>query len=319
MVAVVSCKRAAHRKKKSIPNNEGKTYHKWKPSTTLMLLRECRDKEVWACPFGNKVRMWQDICTILKSIPNWEEDFQNLRSDKCREEYERNEKLYRADSAGCPWRSGSSEEYTEWHTLMEDMTSLADGVDVHTELFDVFDGQEMSTPQDSQTLDKDLKAAGELLRDHNLTKFTNNINCNFKDDGVSPTHRTPKKPKLSPQDMLALAITSKLEADAESARAEAAATAARVVHEQQAAEAAAHKTVREYSIAMFRNIEEIVQLIGVTCPETQQQYCTALTTNGFETPDLLMGLDLTCLKEMGFKQGHAIKMWKIVQQFVEFV
>ena len=152
-----------------------------------------------------------------------------------------------------------------------------------TELFDVFDGQEMSTPQDSQTLDKDLKAAGELLRDHNLTKFTNNINCNFKDDGVSPTHRTPRKPKLSPQDMLALAITSKLEADAESARAEAAATAARVVHEQQAAEAAAHKTVREYSIAMFRNIEEIVQLIGVTCPETQQQYCTALTTNGFET------------------------------------
>ena len=98
-----------------------------------------------------------------------------------------------------------------------------------------------------------------------------------------PTHRTPKKPKPSAHDMLALAITAKLKADAESARAEATATAARVVHEQQAAEVAARTTVRQYSIAMFQNIEEIVQLIGVTCPKTHQQYCTALTTNGFET------------------------------------
>ena len=118
------------KKTKHVPLNSGKSYLKWRPFTTILLLRECRDKEVWAVAYGKKLQLWQDIALVLKSMPNMAEELSSLGGDKCKEEFERNVKVYRADSNGAPWRSGSDEEFTEWHQLMEDIIQVMDGENV---------------------------------------------------------------------------------------------------------------------------------------------------------------------------------------------
>ena len=44
------------KKTKHVPLNSGKSYLKWQPFTTILLLCECRDKEVWAVDYGKKCK-----------------------------------------------------------------------------------------------------------------------------------------------------------------------------------------------------------------------------------------------------------------------
>ena len=91
-----------------VPLNSEKHYLKWRPFITILLLRECRDNEVWAVAYGKKLQLWQDIALVLKSMPNMAEELLPLGGDKCKEEFERNLKVYRADCKEAPWRSGSN-------------------------------------------------------------------------------------------------------------------------------------------------------------------------------------------------------------------
>ena len=74
-----------------------------------------------------------------------------------------------------------------------------------------------------------------------------------------------------------------------------------------------------YSIDHFHSIVEVLSLIGVQSGELLAQYCKSLVDHGFETPDLLMGLGLDMINRLGFRTGHAIKFFKVLQQFQEYV
>ena len=62
-----------------------------------MLLIECRDKEVWTIPYKNKQKVWQEVCDVLKTYPNFESTFAKLNWRKCAQEFERNVQSYSAD------------------------------------------------------------------------------------------------------------------------------------------------------------------------------------------------------------------------------
>ena len=57
---------------KKVPNNAEKKYFKWEMETRNLLLLEAREKEVWDIQYQQNEKVWKDICTILKSYPNYE-------------------------------------------------------------------------------------------------------------------------------------------------------------------------------------------------------------------------------------------------------
>ena len=102
-----------------------------------------------------------DVCCILRTYPNYEKSFETLTWRKCKDEYNMNVQLYRADRKGVPFQSGTDKEHTEWEDLME-------------ELFEKLGDKDMeapSTAEPSKQMEKDLNVAGELVRDDQLSKF----------------------------------------------------------------------------------------------------------------------------------------------------
>ena len=114
----------AARTSKKVPNNAGKKYFKWEMETRALLLIEAREKEVWDVPYSQNEKVWTDICTILKSYPNYEVTFQNLNWRRCEEEYCRSVAAYAADRRGVPFRSGKAEQHEQWHNIMEEIFEL---------------------------------------------------------------------------------------------------------------------------------------------------------------------------------------------------
>ena len=108
---------------RSTPDNREKKYFKWTMETRLLLLRECRDKEVWSITHGQTVRVWADIATILRNIPTYEETFVRLTWRKCQEEFDRNLAVYTTEKEGVPFRSGSDEQHCEWHDIMDEIST----------------------------------------------------------------------------------------------------------------------------------------------------------------------------------------------------
>ena len=99
-------------------------------------------------PSTTKIRQTGDICTILKAVPSFEETLENLEWRKCQNEYDRNVKqAYR-------FRYGDGEQHTHWQDIInrkEDGQVADDG-----------------SAQKKKVLEEDLKAAGELFRDHEV-------------------------------------------------------------------------------------------------------------------------------------------------------
>ena len=120
-----------------------------------MLLQCCLDKEVWTHVHGSKMKIFQDVCTVLQTIPNHEESFSKLNWRKCQTEFDTNLALYKADQSTFPFNSGTAEDHTRWHDVMEEIACLETQ---HSEEF------AMPREQSNTDLQKDLKAAGELVR-----------------------------------------------------------------------------------------------------------------------------------------------------------
>ena len=120
--------------------------------TQELLLQECRDKEVWAIPYGNSQQGLTDITTI----PSYKTVVEGLDWCKCKQEYELNYSLYGKDTKTFSWKSGSDEQHTACHDFMDEITTLnADQISVNA-------------PETSEQVENDLKCAGEAIRNGQL-------------------------------------------------------------------------------------------------------------------------------------------------------
>ena len=298
---------------RSTPDNREKKYFKWTMETRLLLLRECRDKEVWSITHGQTVRVWADIATILRNIPTYEETFVRLTWRKCQEEFDRNLAVYTTEKEGVPFRSGSDEQHSEWHDIMDEISTLtAEAKENDVEL--VFQDE----TQEKKTTEQDLKVVGEIFRNGQLEQYRGRKKTSTPKRATSTSKRKgedtiicsdssdediPPK-KLTPTDQLALAVAEKLKAD----------TARETAALQ--APAAQEPTVPtfKYLLSQFRSIEDILDVAGITNPAQVEEYKAALVDFGFETPDLMMGLRFNrdLFNAMKFRVGHAIKLASIL-------
>ena len=75
---------------------------------------------------------------------------------------------YKADRAAVPFKSGTSEEHTKWQQIMEEIFELTGDENLN----------EVAVQQDQQELrrtEKDMQAAGELLRGGQLDNFVKKV------------------------------------------------------------------------------------------------------------------------------------------------
>ena len=225
-------------------------------------------------------------------------------------------KVYRADSNGAPWRSGSDEEFTEWHQLMEYIIQVMDSENVGNvqEIDDTSRQFDFVSPcaSDKQATERDLRVDAELVRSKNLHKFSKSSRSK-----MAPPSETEQSfpPILTPTDRLAIALSEKLEADTKAQLA----SSTKDLEQEMLQPSVAQTPRKIYSIDHFHSIVEVLSLIGVQSGELLAQYCKSLVDHGFETPDLLMGLDLDMINRLGFRTGHAIKFSKVLHQFEEYV
>ena len=140
--------------KKKQPYNKGKKYFYWSIATTTLLLKECLDKEVWSITYGNTEKVWMEVCTVLRTYPNQAETFSALTWRKCKDEYDRNEKLYKADKQSVPFQSGTDKEHQEWEDVMEEIFQQSADRDV--ELQESLKSRDVDC-NDSKALQKDLQ------------------------------------------------------------------------------------------------------------------------------------------------------------------
>ena len=286
------------------PDNRGKKYFKWDMVLTNLLLKECLDKEVWTITFGKTEQVWMDVCCILRTYPNYEKRFETLTWRKCEDEYNRNVKLYQADRKAVPFQSGTDAEHTEWEDLME-------------ELFQKFGDKDMEAPSTAETskqVEKDLKVAGELFRDDQLSKFSKKRAKTSKmpaKKNKASAHRegdlsdsSVEEVVISPTDRLALALAQKFEAEAANQT---------PAQQTQNVRLATGPTVSDFS-----NIREIIIAAGIQRKEDVDKYVKDLESFGFETPFLCLGLrgNLTfMIDNMKMKPGHAITLMNFMDKF----
>ena len=197
-------------------------------------------------------------------MPNMAEELSPLGGDKCKEEFERNLKVYRADSNGAPWRSGSDEELTEWHQLMEDIIQLMDSennvgnVQQHDDTSRQFDFVSPCA-SDKQAKKRDLRVAGELARSKNLHKFSKSSRSN-----MAPQSETQQSspPVLTPTDRLAIALSDKLEADTKAQLASSTKAFEQEMLQPLHVQPSVAQTPRKiYSIHHFHRILEVLSVI----------------------------------------------------------
>ena len=300
---------------KKAPDNTGKQYFKWNCETRIMLLQCCLDKEVWTHVHGSKMKIFQDVCTVLQTIPNHEESFSKLNWRKCQTEFDTNLALYKADQSTFPFNSGTAEDHTRWHDVMEEIACLETQ---HSEKFSI------SREQSNTDLQKDPKTAGELVTFSDYTTFLNNRSrANNKRPKLSRQQDVQvvysdvdvdsyKPPILTPTDRLATALALKLESDLKKEK-ETSIQSAPVPPPH------AQSNQAQYYVSSFQTIQEMLQLVGTTDHTVLETYASKLIEFGFDTPQLMLGIngEYDLLIRMGFKVGHALRLLKVIAQFVD--
>ena len=71
-----------------------------------------------------------DVCTVLRTYPNYDKFFERLTWRNCEEEYNQNVKLYATDKMAVPFQSGTDKEHQEWEDLMEEIMQHIEDKDV---------------------------------------------------------------------------------------------------------------------------------------------------------------------------------------------
>jgi hypothetical protein len=170
-----------HINKKKVPVNSGMKYFKWTCQTRMFLLHQCLDKEVWKCSYGQKAKKFEDVCTVLKKIANFEDVFASITWRKCQEEFESNISQYQLDKSAVPFNSGTAEDHTRWQDVMEEISTLV------AEYYEENGGGKAQT---QQSLQQDLKVAGELVRNAECSNF------------VTSKTKSAKRGKVSNKDVM---------------------------------------------------------------------------------------------------------------------
>ena len=300
--------------KKKQRYNKGKKYFYWSIATTTLLLKECLDKEVWSITYGNTEKVWMEVCTVLRTYPNQAETFSALTWRKCKDEYDRNVKLYKADKQSVPFQSGTDKEHQEWEDVMEEIFQQSADRDV--QLQDSLKSRDVDC-YDSKALQKDLQYTGEMVRDDELVKFTKKKqhtqpNSKNKQAKAVKLHQNDsdssvKELQMSATDKLALALVNRLEADTK--------TDTDVFKTQ----ADVPRSLQEkQNIHDFKDNRDLIEAAGIGNPTDVDRYLASLQEHGFETPLLLLGLQGSfdfMIGAMQFKHGHAIRLMAFLERF----
>ena len=306
--------------KKPTPNNEGKSYHKWTMQQRDLLLKECLFQQVWTAPHKQKQQTWSNICIILNNLPNIGDEFATVDWRKCQDEFTKNVELFLTSKDAHHFKSGTAEEHTVWQDLMEEITQLMYPDDHALELASV------------SLQEEDVKKAGELVRDEELSKFT-------KTHPKRKSYRTPKSTgkkykvstldsgssnddqELVPMDRLCLALASRLEKENTS-------QATNNIPDKQehpplpiapSPQGVVMDPVTYY-ISRFQTVEDVLLLSGIPDGPILQGYMANLTENGFDSPPMLLGIagkPDTLLNRLGFRLGHAIRLANLLTQFID--
>ena len=253
-----------------------------------MLLKVCLDKEVWGLGHGETMKTWRDVVTILQAIPNYEQKFAGLTWRRAKDEWEDMWAQYLKNREEVPYQSGSAEQYEEWKDVMECIYQLTGDEDVVE--------QGVNSKADLKQRDKDMAAAGEMIRSKNLNQFKKRAHQNLPDraeDGKRPAH--------SPMDQLCIGMSAFLES-------------------QTPTEVKVQQPSKKYKLSSFGDeVKNVLELVGMKDQELLNEYARNLIFNGFETPDLLMACTFDDFVGMKFKNGHALKMVKVLSQIEDDV
>ena len=117
---------------------------------------------------------------------------------------------------------------------------------------------------------------------------------------------------MTPTDRLATALALKLESDLEKEKQTSVQSAPILPPHAQSNQA-------QYYVSSFQTIQEMLQLVGTTDHTVLETYASKLIEFGFDTPQLMLGIngEYGLLIRMGFKVGHALRLLKVIAQFVD--
>ena len=104
---------------------------------------------------------------MLKSIPNTHSVFERVDWRKCQDKFLSNVDTYIQHKDAWRYNSASDEEHTEWQDLMEDIRQrmFPDDKLPTTNYVD------LTKTSDFKQTEQDLKIAGELMRDRELSNY----------------------------------------------------------------------------------------------------------------------------------------------------
>lgn len=100
-----------------------KHYVSWTAARVLALLREVMADPPFLKGYKQKGAAWETIADTLRATKEFA-DADALDAIGCRNKYTQLMKNHRSDAASAPFRSGSSEEYTEACALLDDLSDL---------------------------------------------------------------------------------------------------------------------------------------------------------------------------------------------------
>ena len=77
---------------------------------------------------------------------------------------------------------------------------------------------------------------------------------------------------------------------------------------------------KKYKLSQFGDdVQKVLELVGMKDKGLLATYEQILVQNGFETPDLMMACTLHDFVGMKFRNGHALKLCKILSQIEDDV
>ena len=232
---------------------------------------------------------------------------------KCQDEFEKNVELYKDQGDSYRFKSGDDEQHTEWQDIMEDIS---------TRMLEC-SGNEDVNADEKKSVEEDLKAAGELLRNKEVTRSTQkrtkpkssrqtSYNTIHIQSGSSEEEGGYSK-KLKPMDKLCLVLADHLQQNLKTPEPKSQELPNPPCIQQREEPAEQH-----YSLSQLPTLEDVLLVCGITSIELRQQYAQILVNEGFETPFLMLGLagNTQMLIDIGFKKGHAIRLANLLLKVV---
>jgi hypothetical protein len=186
-----------------------------------------------------------------------------------------------------PFKSGSAEEHEEWQTTMECIYELRQDGQLVEEV-------DVCSKQEERQRDKDMSAAGEMLRDTNIHQFKKKLKLMSpanKDDNNVAGGSTGDAQRLSPMEQRSAGMVS---------------TPKHVNIEP---------TKTKFKLSNFGDdVFNVLALVGIKDADVVQFYAQQLIENGYETPHLLMECNTEDLLSTNFRKGHAQKRSPILSK-----